>query len=92
MSELPRIATVAEVARYLGWTESKLRNRIDAKSGHPPYTREGRRIEFARDDVLAWEASRAKVMPADVQRIVPRRTRRTSGVWPTRAGQQVAGH
>lgn len=54
MTDLPLVATVAQVAAYLGWTESKLRNRIQAGTGHPPYSKQGGRIEFRRDDVLRW--------------------------------------
>lgn len=65
IEELPLIATVAEVATWLGWTEAKLRNRIQKGSGHPPYVKLQRRIEFRRDDVLEWYRKLVTVKPAD---------------------------
>lgn len=86
MSELPLIATVAQVAAFIGWTEGKLRNRIQDKKGHPPYVRNGRSIEFRRDDVLAWYALLETVEPEDAKRqTVPRRSVRSIGAWPIRA-------
>lgn len=85
------LATVAEVAEYLGWTEGKLRNRIQRKKGHPPYViaDDMRTIEFRREDVLEWYAKLPTVRPEDADR-VPRRSRRSGATWPIRAGQPVA--
>lgn len=65
MSDLPMIATVADVAKWLGWTESKLRARLHTGRGHPPYTRPAGSIEFRRDDVLAWYAALPTTQPAN---------------------------
>lgn len=43
MNELPMIATVAEVAAWLGWTEAKLRNRLQRVRGIRPMCAPGAR-------------------------------------------------
>lgn len=92
MSELPMIGTVADVAKWLGWTESKLRARLHTGKGHPPYTREGNSIEFRRDDVLDWYAKLPTVQPAANDKTVKAQRRQrgsAKAVWPDQARKQA---
>lgn len=90
MSELPMIATVAEVAKWLGWTESKLRARLHTGRGHPPYTRPAGSIEFRRDDVLAWYAELPTTKPADEAKTGRRRqSAQKKQPWPDQARRQA---
>lgn len=84
MTDLPMMPTVHEVAAWLGWTEGKLRNRIQRGEGHPPFVRNGRSIEFRRDDVLAWYASLPTVQPAANEPKMSKRRQSSArkAVWP----------
>lgn len=84
MTDLPMTATVAQVAAFLGWTESKLRNRIQSGKGHPPYVKDGRQIMFRRPDVMTWFASLQAVEAVNEPKQPQRRTRTTRGAWPDR--------
>lgn len=79
---LPAIASVAQVAAALGWTEAKLRNRLQKGENHPPFHKEGSRIEFRRTDVASWYAGLTTVVsrrqPAPTPG-VPRGRRRRNG-------------
>lgn len=82
-ASLPLIASVPQIAHALGWTESKLRNRIQKGEGHPPYHKEGARIEFRKSDVVAWYQSLSVVTgkPAPAPQPTARRGRRRRDPW-----------
>lgn len=90
MTDLPLLSSVAQAAAFIGWTETKLRSRIKAKTGHPPYIKVGGSIEFRRDDLLQWYASMQTVKPANDEQpqLLVAGTRAVK--WPTPAGQPAA--
>ena len=50
--------TIDDVAKLLGITVGRLRNKISEGKDHPPHTGGGKGIRFPKDEFRKWERAR----------------------------------